>query len=215
MKLSDARYKAEPEIKNIIFDWGGVITDLHINTTIAGLKALGNENYEMLYEQGVEEVFKPFELGKLSPAEFRKRLRKYLVSGIKDEQIDDTWNSMLGTLPEERWSLLKNVRNTYRTFLLSNTNTLHIAYYFGYLQQQYGTYGYNHLFEKTYFSCDLGMRKPDADIFLYVLRQNRLKAEETLFIDDTEANTETALSLGMQVYLLKEPETLPDLFYVP
>lgn len=215
MKLSEATYKAKSEIKNIVFDWGGVITDLNIPATQHTFKKLARERFDDLLQKGPEEIFIPFELGKISPAEFRNRMRTYFFTEVSDKQIDAAWNTMLGSLPEERWYLLEKIKNTYRTFLLSNTNIIHLQYYTGYLTALYGTTGYHHLFEKTYFSFELGMRKPDSDIFLHVIHEKSLKPEETLFIDDSAENIEVARKLGLQAYLLTEPETLTDLFYEP
>lgn len=215
MKLREATYKAKSEIKNIVFDWGGVITNLHIPATLYKLKKLAKERFDDLLQKGPEEIFIPFELGKISSTEFRNRMRTYFFTDVNDTQIDAAWNTMLGNLPKERWYLLEKIKNTYRTFLLSNTNTIHLQYYTGYLSDLYGTRGYYHLFEKTYFSFELGMHKPDSDIFLHVINENHLKPEETLFIDDSEENIEAARKLGLQAYLLTEPETLTDLFYEP
>ncbi|MBN1157982.1 MAG: HAD family phosphatase, partial [Bacteroidales bacterium] len=206
---------AKSEIKNIIFDWGGVITNLNIPEALDAFGKLAKEKFKELWQKGPEEIFMPFELGKISSEEFRDRMRDFLGNQIADQQIDDAWNAILGDLPEDRWSLLEKVKNTYRTFLLSNTNALHLQYYTGYLSGLYGTSGFNHLFEKTYYSFELCMRKPDPDIFTYVIDQNSLAREETLFIDDTEENIKTARELGLQTYLLSEPETLTDLFIEP
>ncbi|MBN2481036.1 MAG: HAD family phosphatase, partial [Bacteroidales bacterium] len=215
VKLSKATHIAKSEIKNIIFDWGGVITDLNVSDTLDAFIKLAKDKFNALWQKGPEEIFIPFELGKISAAEFRDRIRKFLGYDAEDQQIDDAWNTILGALPEERWRLLEKVKNTYRTFLLSNTNAIHLNYYAGYLSGLYGASGCSHLFEKTYFSFELGMRKPESDIFLHVIHQNGLKPQETLFIDDTEKNIETAQNLGLQTHLLAEPETLTDLFYEP
>ena len=212
MKLSHAKYRAEADIRNIIFDWGGVITDLHVDDTIRALRELGNDKFDMLLKNGPNEIFKPFETGSITPDEFHVRIRKYLDPELSERQIDDAWSSMLGALPEERWRVLEDVRNNYRTFLLSNTNYVHIHNYAKFIQRTYGTYGFFHLFEKVFLSYELGMRKPDEDIFLYVLEKEGLKPEETFFIDDTEENILTASKLGMHAYLLEGNETLPDLF---
>ena len=58
---------------------------------------------------------------------------------------------------------LNHISHSYRTFLLSNTNVIHVNYYFNYLQGIYGTYGYLHLFEKAYFSHEIHLRKPNAE----------------------------------------------------
>jgi putative hydrolase of the HAD superfamily len=126
--------------------------------------------------------------------------------------IDGAWNAMLGVLPEERWNLLGSISQYYRTFLLSNTNAIHLNYYFNYLQGIYGTFGYLHLFEKAYFSHEIHMRKPNADIFEHVVTDSGINPGETLFIDDFIENIETASKLGFQTIHLTKPRTLTDLF---
>jgi len=213
MILSDAIYTGNPEIKNIIFDWGGVITDLHLEATKKAFIALGLK----IFDEGIphkahDDLFIPLETGRITPDEFRSRIRRYATAALSDDQIDTAWNAMLGVLPEERWNLLGKVRNHYRTFLLSNTNSIHLNYYFHYLQGIYGTFGYTHLFEKSYFSHLLGMRKPNADIFEHVRDDARLQPSETLFIDDFAENIETAAHLGFQTIHLVAPLSLTALF---
>jgi putative hydrolase of the HAD superfamily len=213
MKLFDAIYNRKTEIKNIIFDWGGVITDLHFDATKKAFQQMGIKIFhEDLLQNPKDELFIPFEIGHISPEEFRNGLRKFSTNHLPDTMIDDAWNSMLGDLPVERWRLLESARQNYRTFLLSNTNAIHIPYYFDYLMKTYGFYGYTHLFEKTYFSFELGLRKPNADIFEYVLNDTGINPNHTLFIDDFVDNIETARKLGFQVVHLKAPLTLTDVF---
>jgi FMN phosphatase YigB (HAD superfamily) len=126
--------------------------------------------------------------------------------------IDNAWNSMLGELPAERWHILEMAAKYYRTFLLSNTNAIHLPYYFNRIKKVYGTHGYTHLFEKTYYSYELGLRKPNADIFQYVLSDTGINPKETMFIDDFIENIETARQLGFQTCHLKAPLTLEDIF---
>jgi putative hydrolase of the HAD superfamily len=213
MKLSSAIYNGKPEIKNIIFDWGGVLTDLHLEATRDEFRRLGL----LIFDENVphlpyDDLFIPFETGKISPKEFRNRLRAYSQAELSDDMIDKAWNAMLGVFPLERWTLLEKVGKCYRTFLLSNTNAIHVDYYFGYLQKTYGTFGYVHLFEKAYFSFELHLRKPNADIFEFVINDRELIPEETLFIDDFLENIETARGLGLQTIHLVKPYTLTDLF---
>jgi FMN phosphatase YigB (HAD superfamily) len=211
--LSDAIYTGKIEIKNIIFDWGGVITDLHLEATKNAFRQLGID----LFDESVphihfDDLFIPFETGKITPGEFRNRLRKFSQKELSDQQIDSAWNAMLGNLPAARWELLASAGRIYRTFLLSNTNAIHLGYYFQYLQGIYGTFGYTHLFEKAYFSHLLGLRKPNRDIFEYVLQDTGIRPYETLFIDDFKENIETARKIGFQTIHLVLPRTLTDLF---
>lgn len=214
MILSEAMDNSNYEIKNILFDWGGVITELHLEATKKAFHELGLTIFdEHIPHDPLDTVFIPFEVGNISPEEFRDNIRR-LSAGrpLTDIMIDGAWNAMLGVLPEERWKLLESISHSYRTFLLSNTNAIHLNYYFGYLQGIYGTYGYLHLFEKAYFSHELHMRKPNAEIFEYVMQDSGIIPQETLFIDDFLENIETARKLGFQTVHLTKPRTLLDLF---
>jgi putative hydrolase of the HAD superfamily len=67
-------------------------------------------------------------------------------------------------------------------------------------------------FEKVYFSSDIGMRKPDAEIFEFVLKEQGLDPARTLFIDDTEQHILGAQKLGIQTYHLGKGERICGLF---
>jgi epoxide hydrolase-like predicted phosphatase len=213
MKLSEGLNVNISEVKNIIFDWGGVITDLHIDSIIHAFKNLGYHHFDASFAQHVDQnYFLRFETGKIEEQEFLKTLRKHLNPEVTDTQILDAWNSILGDLPAERWTILNEVKKAYRIFLLSNTNSLHVSYYSGKLSTLYGRNGFDHLFEKTYYSHLLGMRKPDRNIYEFVLHDSRLEPGETFFIDDNPENIATARELGIKAYHLAAPVTLTDIF---
>jgi epoxide hydrolase-like predicted phosphatase len=213
MKLSDEILDSKTQIKNIIFDWGGVITDLDFNASIKAFKRYGLDSFIEQYNiKFQKDFYTKLELGIISPEEFRTQLRKLIPNQITDSELDNAWAALLCELPQERWDLLHKVKKNYRTYLLSNTNKIHVERYFQRLYERYGVYGYDHLFEKTYFSYELKMRKPDIRIFELVLKDNDLKPEETLLIDDFNENIESARKLGIITYQLKEPLTILDIF---
>ena len=213
MKLSEGLNVNISEVKNIIFDWGGVITDLNIDSVILAFKNLGFHHIDKAFAHDTDRnVFLRFETGKIKEAEFFKFLRKQLNRDVTDRQILDAWNSILGDLPAERWTILNEVKKSYRTFLLSNTNSLHVSFYTRKLSTLFGRNGFDPLFEKTYYSHLLGMRKPDRNIYEFVLRDSRLEPGETLFIDDNPENIATALELGLKAVHLAPPVTLTDIF---
>jgi glucose-1-phosphatase len=212
MKLSDS-IQANSQIKNIIFDWGGVISNLDFVKCNNAFKNIGFYDFENSYSLLKQKnLFCDFEKGLVTPDFFRKELRKMTTGEITDTDIDEAWMSMLCDLPCDRWRILQDVKEYYRTFILSNTNAIHVEGYFKYLHGIYGVEGYRHLFEKVYFSYEIGMRKPDREIFDFVLKDSGLEASETLLIDDTPQNIETAQKLGIQTYYLQPPFTLADLF---
>ena len=119
---------------------------------------------------------------------------------------------MLLGIAEGNHDLLLKVKAKYRTFLLSNINAIHYDYIMDHLKTVYGFDSNDHLFEKVYYSHLMGKRKPNADIFEQVLREQNLNSAETLFIDDSPQHLATAEKLGLQVYLIKAPDTIQAFF---
>jgi putative hydrolase of the HAD superfamily len=100
----------------------------------------------------------------------------------------------------------------YRLFLLSNTDSIHIETF----ERDTGASFYGDFykcFEKVYFSFEIEMRKPNSEIFSYVLNEHELQAKRTLFIDDKKENTDAALAMGFQVWNLQVgKDDVVDLF---
>ncbi len=128
-----------------------------------------------------------------------------------DDQIDDAWNAMLLSVPESTFELLENIGKQKRIFLLSNTNRIHITAFSKIIEKQYGFQKFEALFEKTYYSCNIGMRKPHAEIFEYVVKQNNLTISETLFIDDSPQHVEGARKYGLTALHLQNDTRVEDL----
>jgi len=200
-------------IKNIIFDFGGVVINLDINLTIDEFKKLGIDDFEEFYNQHKQELwFDKFDTGRISGHQFVMQIKKYLPDTVSESQIIRAWNAMLLDFPVPRASLLKELRKHYRTFLLSNTNEIHVDYYFRLLNEWYGIHDMSDFFEREYYSFMIGKRKPDPETFMHILDENHLRAEETLFIDDTLQHVEGARKCGVRAYHLQEPETILDIF---
>jgi glucose-1-phosphatase len=200
-------------IKNIIFDLGGVVINIDYKLTLNEFRELGFKDIEKVYTQFSQLLwFDSYDRGRISSGEFISGFRKYLGPTTSDEQIINAWNAMLLDFPSERAELLLELKGKYRTFLLSNTNEIHIDYYNGRIQKEYGYPGLQIFFEKDYYSHIVGMRKPDAEIFEYVLKENSLDPSETLFIDDSFQHVEGARKTGIRAYHLQAPETIIQLF---
>ena len=199
-------------VRNIIFDYGGVIMNIDFMKSAMAFAELGMENPAGLVAMYTgAPLFDDLEKGMITPARFRDELRKLFGKDIPDEELDKAWNALLLDIPPARIQFLQKLQTRYRTFLLSNSNIIHYESFVGLLQQQFGLKDFNALFEKAYFSFDLGLRKPDPEIYLHVLKTHSLKAEETLFIDDSKTNTDAAAALGMQVVELKAGEEFFEL----
>jgi len=183
-------------IKNIVFDFGDVFINLDKQATLSELYTIGvREISEEMFE-----VTKLYEVGGLSTPEFITKFMD-MFPAIKEDDFINAWNAILKDFPLHRLEFLKSLAKSkkYRLFLLSNTNDLHISW----VQENWGHElfaEFKNCFEQFYLSHELHLRKPNADIYEFVLNENNLKPEETFFIDDTEENTRTAKKLGINVW---------------
>ena len=190
-------------IRNIIFDLGGVVLNIDPMRTVKAFEDLGVHDMAALYNFPKQvPLFDALEVGATDEAGFRSGLRQLFGLNLTDEQIDEAWNKMLLDFPPQRMKILEQVGKNYRTFLLSNTNSIHIRAFFSYLKTQFGYEDLSHLFERAYYSHLAGMRKPDPQLFARVLRENGLQAHETLFIDDALPNLDGAREVGIHAYHL-------------
>lgn len=213
MKIAKEFQELFVGVKNIIFDFGGVIINVDYNKTIQGFQELGIRNADKLYSQlSQEKLFDLMETGKISTEEFYSELESFFTHKPERTALENAWNAMLLDFPRENMDLLHEIKIHYRTFLLSNTNQVHLDYYFQKLQRNYHLKNMDGFFEKTYYSHLIHRRKPDADTFLYVLKDSGLKAEETLFIDDSPQHVEGARRAGLKAYHLKKGEKIGDIF---
>jgi putative hydrolase of the HAD superfamily len=184
-------------INTIIFDFGDIFINLDKKATIDSLKNLGLSQWN----EDLDQLNLQFEKGKISQENFLLGIQKHIPNATIDE-ILTAWNAVLLDFPLYRLEFLQNLSEKYRLFLLSNTDAIHIETF----ERESGVSFYSDFyqcFEKIYFSFEMGMRKPDAEIFNYILRKHELSAKRTLFVDDKKENTDAAFSLGMQVWNLQ------------
>lgn len=199
------------KIRNIIFDFGGIIININYHLTTQAFAKLGVTDFDDLFSQASQtQLFDRLETGRISPNEFRNELRDLTKLNMDDDTLDSAWNAMLLNYPKHRLDFLMDIKPRYRTFLLSNTNKIHKDAYEVSLQKEHGIANLNNHFEKLYFSHEVGLRKPGCEIYQRVLDENGLVAEETLFIDDTAPNLTAPQKLGIQVYHLTNGEDVVD-----
>jgi len=194
-------------IKNIIFDFGDVFINLDKTATQEHLDHFGIPQLE----DSTLQLNTQYEKGEISTEAF---IKEYLNTypKLSQDAFVNAWNSILKDLPEYRLEFLQQLKKegTYRLFLLSNTNDLHIEW----VKQNVDVYEeFKACFETFYLSFKMHLRKPEKEIFQHVLNENQLIAEETLFIDDTREHVESAKSLGINTWHLNpQAEDVTDLF---
>ena len=210
-KLKQTFFDIMKEFTNIttlIFDFGDVLIKLNLKRCIQNIKNLGVKDVEKyLSNFGQSDFFMKFEVGEIGIQEFRDEIRELTPLKVTDQEIDDAWCSFLDLIPQEKLDLLVILRKKYKLLLLSNTNPLHIEQN---AAKEFGKRGktMNDYFDKCYLSYQMKLAKPSKNIFLAVLEDAHLKAEECLFLDDGIKNIETANSLGFQTYHVDPKENL-------
>lgn len=203
-------------IKNIIFDFGDIFINLD--------KKLGVENMETLVGKDLSAIFRKdadnhvskmlhqYEKGLISTDDFIQFFTTEF--SVSKESLVNAWNSILCDFPKYRLDFLQELATSkqYRLFLLSNTNELHINE----VKNRVGARFYanfKNCFERFYLSYEMNLRKPDVEIYEFVLSKNQIEANQTLFIDDTTINTEIASTLGIKTWNLNpKTEDITELF---
>ncbi|MFT2009977.1 HAD family phosphatase [Pontibacter sp. 13R65] len=200
-------------IKNIIFDLGGVIINIDYGKSIRELEKFCQPGRTIEYSQKAQsKLFDLFETGASSAEVFRQQLRETYALEATDEEIDTAWNAMLLDIPKERIDLLLELGKRYRIFLMSNTNEIHLKRFNEMVEHSFTIPSLDSLFEKTYYSHLIGQRKPDAIVFEQILAENELQKEETLFIDDSIQHIESANKVGIKTLHLQPPLTINEVF---
>lgn len=196
------------QIKNVIFDLGGVLLNIDYHLTIQAFVDIGMSNFQELFTQAQQsELFDKIEVGEISSDEFLAEIKALMPSHVSEVAIRTAWNAMLLDLPSERLDFLLAVKEKYNTALLSNTNSIHLESFYKELKKVHNLKSLDDYFHKVYFSCDLGMRKPNPEIFLRVCELEGFNPSETLFIDDTMQHVEGAKQAGLQALHLDVKNT--------
>ncbi len=186
-------------IKNLIFDFGDVF--LNLDKPGAMKNALDLFQIETLTDEMVA-INCLYEQGLISTSEFMDYYIIYFPH-ISQQDIIDIWNYVLLEFPKYKLDFLQNLhnQNNYKLILLSNTNELHIEW----VKNKVPFYvEFKNCFEKFYLSHEINLRKPDKEIFEFVLNENKLIPSETLFIDDTKENTDAANQIGFHTWNIDE-----------
>ncbi|MBQ9185040.1 MAG: HAD family phosphatase [Bacteroidales bacterium] len=184
-------------IKNIIFDMGGVVFDLSTEEPIRRFEALGVADartwLDPFHQNG---LFGQLEGGLISCEEFRAGLSKAIGKELTHAQCEYAWKGFIQRLPQKNLDKLAELRRRgYRLFLLSNTNPYITAW--AHSPEFSNGHPMDDWFDHLYFSCDMVLMKPAPEIFQRVLDEQHLAPAETLFVDDSPANTAAAAALGL------------------
>ncbi|WP_336525277.1 HAD family phosphatase [Bacteroides acidifaciens] len=198
-------------IKNIIFDFGGIIVDLDKQAAVRAFDEIGFDTASYIRDYVQEGIFASLESGDISPEFFYDYVRSKAGRHIEDSVISQAWNRMLVAISPSRLQFICHLRTKFRVFMLSNTNVIHWNYSCSELASSIG-YRMEDCFDGIFLSYRMHLTKPDVRLFHAVQTEASLLAEETLFIDDSVENCKVAESIGFQVFHSRCPEDWFTLF---
>tara|TARA_R100001369_G_scaffold92687_1_gene139129 strand:- start:260 stop:871 length:612 start_codon:yes stop_codon:yes gene_type:complete len=186
-------------IKTLIFDFGDVFINLDKHGAMKNaLDLFGLETFE----DDMIATNIQYEIGNISTSEFIQFYKSKFPS-LNDPDIIDAWNYIIKDFPEYRLDFIATLaqKKEFKLILLSNTNDMHIDY----IKRNALFYeAFKNYFDQFYLSQDIHLRKPDKNIFEFVLKENNLIANECLFVDDTKDNTDIAEQLGFHIWNIDE-----------
>jgi len=200
-------------IKNIVFDLGGVLVGLNRGACEEAFRRIGFNDFGKILNEYVQGgFFLEYEKGEISTEEFMDIVRSYIDPQIResvtDLQILGAMGAFLEDIPGYKLDYLIELKKRYRLFMLSNTNPIAIEI----VRPLFLTKGIplESYFDKLFLSYQMKLAKPDDVIFEKVIESAVICASETLFVDDSPLNIETAKRLGYKTLLFNPSDNLID-----
>ncbi|MFT6879619.1 MAG: HAD superfamily hydrolase (TIGR01509 family) [Arcticibacterium sp.] len=191
------------DYKAILFDFGNVVINIDPELTIKSLSEISSKSLDRVREKmEMSQLNKRYEMGLFTDEEFREIIRQTIGYPFSDAQVDEAWNALLLDLPPHRIKLILELQNAYPVYLLSNTNNIHITKCNSIFKEEFGIPDVKSLFKRAFFSYEMGLWKPDPEIYQEVLSEIRQKPEDVLFIDDNANNIASAAKMGFQTILM-------------
>ncbi|MEX0444631.1 glucose-1-phosphatase [Xenorhabdus sp. SGI246] len=191
-----------------IFDMGNVIIDIDFKRVLAVWSNLSGTPLATLTTKfTMGEAFEKYECGQITDTEFVEVLCDEMEISLSFEQFSEGWNAIFIGVRQEVIELMNKLREQgHRVVVLSNTNSLHLQYW----SQHYPEITASADF--LYLSQDLGMRKPNQDIFKYLLEKEGVAAEQAVFFDDVLEHIDAAKKLGINAIHVTDRKVIPDYF---
>ena len=205
--------KNAPDADFLIFDLGNVIIDLDYHRAFNLIKSQVSEPYHYKVDSFyLADFHKAYEKGQIDSPAFRDAIRNYFKQAWDDEKVDELWNSILGEIPQKRLEFISKLKENYQLAVLSNTNAIHIDAVYAMLQKDHRMDRFEPLFDRIFYSHEMGLAKPSVEIYETMLSKLETKADRVIFFDDLEANIAAAASVGIHAVHVTGPNVIYDFF---
>jgi putative hydrolase of the HAD superfamily len=189
----------------ILFDLGGVVFDIDFRRAQARWAQAASCDAALLQSRlSFNDAGRRYEIGQMADTAFFQSLRTSLGIDISEAALLDGWNAIfVGEMPGISDALLR-LAAKHPLYAFSNTNPAHQVYF----SRRFA--GVLSHFRNVFTSSDIGLRKPDAAAFEFVINAIGVPAQRILFFDDLLVNIEGARACGITAVHVTTPSTVPD-----
>lgn len=178
-------------IRAVVFDIGGVLEI----TPDLGLTERWETRLRLPageLNQRMHDVWAAGSIGTITEGDVHQAITDRL--GLDGQQLAafmaDFWREYLGTANTQLIEYARQLRPRYRTGILSNS-------FVGAREREQAAYGFEDLVDEIVYSHEAGMSKPDPRIYALTCARLDVRAEETVFLDDTGRCVDGAREAGM------------------
>ena len=197
----------------LIFDLGNVIIDIDYQRSLNHIKSLVSNNLHPRVDGFyLTDFHKDYEKGKIDSKSFRRQVNEYFEQNWSDTEVDFLWNSLLGNIPASRIELINKLKSKFQIGILSNTNAIHIDAVNDMLQRDFGLQSFHHIADHVFYSHEMGLAKPQHEIYQTMLNELKTQGDKVVFFDDLEANVLGAKACGIEAIQVTGPEVIFDYF---
>jgi putative hydrolase of the HAD superfamily len=185
------------KISTLFFDLGKVLIDFDFNIAFDRVAQRSPLDIEHLKSKAYSEypLIDEYESGRIGTAQFFIAMREYFQFDGSVEELEFIWCDVFIPL-EQNIHCVRSLSKYYPLALISNTSDAHVRF----IEERYDFFS---LFQKRIYSYQVGHMKPSAEIYRVALGEMGGIKEESLFVDDLEANIIGASKLGWQTVHLR------------
>ncbi len=182
------------KIKALFFDLGNVLVMFDAGRALKKFSKAFHVSEEVLWKELFQsDLERAYTRGEISSEDFFKGLKKKFPNSLSFEEFEHIWNDIFWK-NEGMEELVEELSESYKLYLISNTNRLH----FDYIKKNFPVLKH---FDICFPSHEVGSRKPDPEIYYHVLQKTGFKPEEIIYTDDVAEFIQTARDLGIQSVL--------------
>jgi putative hydrolase of the HAD superfamily len=175
----------------VLSDLGGVVVDFHADRIVLQVSQLVGKPFDevqaAIYH---EDLLLPLEIGKVSPKTYYEGLKSRLGFPWTYEQFVRSWNDIFSENAEVV-QIMQRLRARHKIVALTNTNQLHITH----IKAAFPSLSF---FTDWVASCEVGVRKPEPEIYQLALARTGVRAERTVYIDDRPEMVEAGRAVGLR-----------------